>query len=313
MSARYPFTFHPRGWFQLGYSDELGPGAVQPLSAFGRELVLYRGEDGQPHLLDAYCPHLGAHLGHGGKVRGALIECPFHGWRLDGAGACVEIPHAKKIPPGAAIRSWPVRERSGVLLAYHGPAGADPAWQVPDFPELGSSEWTPPARKKWRIRVHAQEIAENLVDPMHFRYVHQTLAPAQTRVEVEGHLLRSFSIVQHPTPRGPVEGRIDGEAHGLALWLIRWSGIVDLVHLTSATPVDGEHVDLRVTFTVRRNPERPGAEQNVGNKLIAEICRQVEEDIPIWEHKLYRDRPAYSEGDGAISALRKWSRQFLEE
>jgi hypothetical protein len=39
----------------------------------------------------------------------------------------------------------------------------------------------------------------------------------------------------------------------------------------------------------------------------------VEEDIPIWENKIYRARPLYSEGDGPISALRRWSRQFLED
>src|SRR5205823_8983333 len=126
----------------------------------------------------------------------------------------VEVPHARKIPPGAAVRSWPVQERSGMLLAYHGPAGAEPGWQVPDFPEIGSAEWTPPQRRRWRIRVHMQEIAENIVDPMHFRYVHDTLTPAETRVEVGGHVLRSFSTVKQPTSRGPVDGRIDGEAHG---------------------------------------------------------------------------------------------------
>ena len=82
---RYPFPPFPDGWFQVGYSDELAPGQVVPLKYFGRELVLYRGEDGVAHLLDAHCPHLGAHLGHGGRVVGADIECPFHAWKFSGA------------------------------------------------------------------------------------------------------------------------------------------------------------------------------------------------------------------------------------
>jgi 3-ketosteroid 9alpha-monooxygenase subunit A len=45
---------------------------------------------------------------------------------------------------------------------------------------------------------------------------------------------------------------------------------------------------------------------------VAEIIRQVEEDIPIWEHKLYRPKPLLSAGDKSIPALRHWSRQFLE-
>ncbi len=56
--------------------------------------MLFRAEDGAPHLLDAHCPHLGAHLAVGGKVEAECIRCPFHGWKFDGAdGTCVEIPY----------------------------------------------------------------------------------------------------------------------------------------------------------------------------------------------------------------------------
>ncbi|MYE53293.1 MAG: Rieske 2Fe-2S domain-containing protein, partial [Gammaproteobacteria bacterium] len=67
----------PFGWFALCYSDELAVGEVKPLHYFERELVLWRGEDGTPRLLDAYCPHLGAHMGYGGKVDGPHLQCPF--------------------------------------------------------------------------------------------------------------------------------------------------------------------------------------------------------------------------------------------
>src|SRR5260221_8839982 len=107
---RFPCTSYPRGWFQVAYSDELANGGVQPLEYFGQKLVLFRGDDGAAHVLDAFCPHLGAHLGVGGKVFGAAIECPFHHWRLDGSGHCVSIPSSDKIPPTAAVRSWPVEE-----------------------------------------------------------------------------------------------------------------------------------------------------------------------------------------------------------
>ncbi|MBA17767.1 MAG: Rieske (2Fe-2S) protein, partial [Sphingomonas sp.] len=67
----------PFGWFGVGYSNELAVGEVRPVHYFGRELVLFRNENGEAGLLDAYCPHLGAHLGHGGKVEGDSIRCPF--------------------------------------------------------------------------------------------------------------------------------------------------------------------------------------------------------------------------------------------
>ena len=52
----------------------------------------------QVSIVDAYCPHLGANLGVGGRVQGNCIECPFHGWQFDGeTGQCVNIPYAEKV------------------------------------------------------------------------------------------------------------------------------------------------------------------------------------------------------------------------
>ena len=92
---------YPRGWFCVGISSELGPGDVRPASYFGRELVLFRTQAGEARVLDAYCPHLGAHLGHGGKIDGEVIVCPFHGWRFDGNGTGTAMLYGKRIPKAA--------------------------------------------------------------------------------------------------------------------------------------------------------------------------------------------------------------------
>jgi hypothetical protein len=52
------------------------------IRAFSRELVLFRTQGGQPALLDAFCPHLGANLSVGGRVVDGNIRCPFHGWQV---------------------------------------------------------------------------------------------------------------------------------------------------------------------------------------------------------------------------------------
>ena len=56
----------PFGWFMVAYTDELLVGEVKPLFYFGKDLVLWRGEDGRARVIDAYCKHLGAHMGYGG-------------------------------------------------------------------------------------------------------------------------------------------------------------------------------------------------------------------------------------------------------
>ena len=45
--SRYPFTPYPTGWFRLAYSDALATGEVKALHRFGRELVLFRTEEGR--------------------------------------------------------------------------------------------------------------------------------------------------------------------------------------------------------------------------------------------------------------------------
>lgn len=73
MGSRYPFPASPNGWFSVGACADLAPGDVRPVSYLGRDLVLFRGEDGAPRVFDAYCPHLGANLGVGGRGAGTEL------------------------------------------------------------------------------------------------------------------------------------------------------------------------------------------------------------------------------------------------
>ena len=63
----------------------------------GLNLAVFRDEHGVAHALDAYCPHMGANLGAGGRVKGNCLECPFHAWRFRGDdGKCTHIPYTDK-------------------------------------------------------------------------------------------------------------------------------------------------------------------------------------------------------------------------
>lgn len=86
------------------WSDDYGP-FVQLLiliidgtfSRLGEQVAVFRAQTGKAHVVDAYCPHLGANLAVGGRVLGDCIECPFHGWKFQGSdGKCVQIPYAEK-------------------------------------------------------------------------------------------------------------------------------------------------------------------------------------------------------------------------
>jgi hypothetical protein len=51
----------------------------------------------------------------------------------------------------------------------------------------------------------------------------------------------------------------------------------------------------------------------VGRAIIADLEKQMAEDIPIWENKRYYRRPLLSDGDGPFPVYRKWMRQFFSE
>ena len=57
----------PFGWYAIELTDFVVPGQVKPLRYFGKDLVIWRGlDDGKVRITDAWCKHLGAHMGHGG-------------------------------------------------------------------------------------------------------------------------------------------------------------------------------------------------------------------------------------------------------
>jgi nitrite reductase/ring-hydroxylating ferredoxin subunit len=131
-SPRYPFPV-PNGWFIVAESADLALGEVRALHYFDRDLVLFRGEDGSASVLDAHCQHLGAHLAVGGKVEGACIRCPFHGWRFEGeTGKCDDIPYGEitRIPPKAHTRSYRTIERNQMIWVWFHAEDGEPFYEV---------------------------------------------------------------------------------------------------------------------------------------------------------------------------------------
>lgn len=305
MSERLPLSI-PNGWFQVAYSDELDAGAVLPLRYFGKDLVLFRTHGGDIALLDAFCPHLGAHLGHGGVVEGDHIRCPFHAWEFDRAGVCRNVPYARRIPAKAKALPWHCIERNQMIWAWHHGAGEAPTWEVPEVPELSDDSWTSLERHRWTVRTHPQEMGENGVDRAHFQHVHGTKNVPESELHLDGHIRRAIQHVKMGTPRGEVEGEISIEAHGMGCTITRFTGICETVLLLSHAPIDDEKVDTRFAFSQNKADAHTG----VAAAVVKEVVRQMNQDIPIWEHKRYLPRPMLCDGDGPIPAYRRWASQF---
>ena len=311
----------PYGWYCVAYSNELPPGEVRPLKYFGEDLVLFRTEGGEAKVLEAYCPHLGAHLGHGGTVHAGSIACPFHGWQFDGAGMLTSVPYAKKTPPRVAgkqcLHSYPIKESRQLIWVWYHPERIAPLWEVDEVEELAGDNWTDYDCYEWQVKSVIQEMGENAVDTAHFVYVHGTPEIPVGEIIVEQHR-RSTDVaikvtdLDNPTPKGEapniVDGRLFTRSVGPGQTVQVFDTFFKTVMLGSVTPIDRETVHLRFTFT--QPIGQTEMQKNIGEMAIAEIVRQVKQDIPIWEHKKYRANPVLCDGDGPINKYRQWFQQF---
>lgn len=302
----------PNGWFAVEWSHALAEAEVKAMRRFGHELVLFRSRSGKPHLLDAYCAHLGAHLGVGGRVMGETIRCPFHAWRYDGAGRCVEIPYCQSIPPKAKVRSWEVVERNGMIFAWHHAEEKPPDWEVPTIPEIGHPDWTEPRCIDIEVPVHLQELAENNCDPIHFEFVHgmADVPPSEIQFAEDGRFFRMSGKGQRETPAGTFETELVRDTFGLGLSTVRVEGIpgVGTMLFASSTPVDADHTIMRWSLAVTRN-----IADEYGEEFMSGIVKGVDDDIPIWTHKIHRAKPVLCETDGYIAEFRRWTRQFYSD
>ncbi len=235
---RYPFPV-PNGWFVVAEGADLLPGEVRSLHLFGRDIVVYRTASGEPRVLDAPCPHLGAHLGVGGKVEGECLRCPFHGWSFGDDGRCVEIPYSDsdRVPSRAHARSYPTIERNQMIWAWYHAEEGEPFYEVPEVPEFSDPAWTPIDVRTFEIAVTCQDMAENNVDFAHFRYVHGTDAIPEDEFVVDGTYKRAVGQ----------DGNFVREGFGLGLGVLRIKGWVTF--LSSTTPIDEENVLVRWVFT----------------------------------------------------------------
>ncbi len=312
--SRYPFPI-PFGWFAVGYPDDFVAAAdAKALYYFGRHLVGWRDVEGAMHVMDAFCPHLGAHLGHGGHVEGCQIVCPFHGWHFDVDGHNAVIPYSERLNRKATLRVYPVVERNDAVMVWYHPDDAAPMWEVPTIPQFdGDPDFSTVIRTWYEIDAAWQEMAENAVDSAHFRFVHNT-ATVPTIEEYETGFPEAVtrSSQKFPTPRGVMEGRIDTHGWGPGLSVVWFTGIVDTVNLACTTPIEADRCIVRFNFRFRTMGDE-ATTSSVGKAFVAEVDKQMKEDRPIWEHKAHLVRPALADNDGPFMKFRRWAAQFYAE
>jgi len=183
-----------RYWHPVAAAGELtDEKPIRAVKILGEELVVYRDKRGNYGLVGEHCPHRLASLAYG-RVDEAGIRCPYHGWKFDGAGKCLEQPAE---PADSTFKgrikhvAYPVQYLGGLIYAYLGPTPAPllPRWDVLVW-EHG---------RRWIVKESVIECnwlqpMENSVDPSHLYWLHGDtghLAPTVDHYEEE-HIFTPF-------------------------------------------------------------------------------------------------------------------------
>lgn len=326
MVKEWPFKEHPTGWHLVEYSWNLAAGEVKPYTLFGSDVVLYRTSDGTVNMFDAYCPHLGAHLGHGGCVTGQTLACPWHGWEWALDGSNTRIPFVDSGPHKTAkLKRWPVRDIDGLIIVWHDAWGREPFWEWPGLPEFKDIEnfysIQDGATYYGVAPIKSQSGLENLADLMHFPFVHGSSEPGQmVRWHEQDHYLRGDIQVMFGgghestwlTPDGPMYGIIETESWGLGLGVARFRlGDLVVAQMICMTPVDDENSMIWSTIASSRQPKHPDKPGGMSKMLQDAQVIQVQNDFSIWSNQKYVQKPLFvgTERQWYVR-IRLWARQF---
>jgi nitrite reductase/ring-hydroxylating ferredoxin subunit len=327
---KYPSLPNPDGWFAVCFSNDLEPGTLMPRKLFDRDIVVFRTESGEAAILDAHCPHMGAHMGYGGRVEGETLRCPFHGFNFAVDGRCVSTPYATKIPPKCNAGSWPVRERNGVVLVWHHHLGHAPSFEIPSYDLDG---WLPLRTHEWTISSHPQETSENSVDLGHLAAVHnygdldvlEDVATDGPYLTIRYGMSRpGFGLDRNAINRADFRIHV----HGLGFSHVEVHELgrnIKIRYWVLCTPTHGDQCELRTACTTTVHPRpsevhpllglfpRTAASQLIQKIAFDEFCHDIAQDFEIWSHKRYLDPPVLASGDGPIGRYRRWCRQFYAQ
>jgi phenylpropionate dioxygenase-like ring-hydroxylating dioxygenase large terminal subunit len=228
----------------------------------------------------------------------------------------VKSPTRKNIPPKAKetkIFTYPTVEKNNLVYAWYHPNGEEPHYEVETYPEISDPEWGDEFEKfEYRIKCHIQDMAENAVDAAHFMYVHGVASYPEFEVTYKDQKRFFYQKADMVTPRGTVKGKISGASNGPGDNFTKFEGICDTLLLGSTTPTENEEVITRFSFLQKKvNGEVPTG--GVGAAIIADINKQVKEDIPVWENKKYASKPVLCDSDGPIAKFRKHFATFYAD
>ena len=196
----------PQGWYAVITSEEVPADGPVGADFLGGRVVVYRTAAGDPVVMTARCPHMGADLALGDVVEDA-IRCTYHHFCFAPSGACSKIPSDGPIPTAARLHSYPAVESFGLVWAWHGEG--PPLYPPPTVRDYDEQDLVYRVKRTNVFEVAPWLSIGNTFDFMHLRYVHDldfAIEPEDVRYEGEHHIELDIPFVSKET--GTFEQRI---------------------------------------------------------------------------------------------------------
>jgi len=160
-----------RYWLPVLLATELPEPDCAPVRAklLGEQLVAFRDTQGRLGLIEEFCAHRGVSLWFGRNEEDG-IRCPYHGWKYDVTGQCVDLPSEPEMCRNIKLKSYPAIERAGMIWAYLG--------SPDDKPPEPAYDWTqvPPAHRYISKRLQETnylQAMEGALDSIHSGFLHR--------------------------------------------------------------------------------------------------------------------------------------------
>lgn len=162
----------------------------------GRNLVIFRSEDGEPVILDDRCSHRAYPLSLGTLVNGE-VQCGYHGLRFNCAGTCVWAPNQDRVPSKANLTPLPVAEVGPWTWVWMGDPDKADHTKLPSIPWYDDPEWTTVSGME-PLEARYELLVDNLLDLSHETFLHAGYigtpevaeTPFTTSVDKEGEIVR---------------------------------------------------------------------------------------------------------------------------
>ncbi len=251
-----------RYWHPICPASELSDSSPKKrIRVLGEDLVLFRDGKGRVGLVAEQCAHRRASLYYG-FVEDDGLRCPYHGWKFDVAGNCIEQPFEPAGTPlkGEACQAaYQVQKLAGMFWAYLGPT---PAPLLPRWEPLVSTKGPRSIYVLPQLQCNWLQVMENSVDTTHTYYLHGHMLVTRGQAEQAAYYYRpiedyDFEVVKEDTWAGVRKIRTYGGeqaekelGHPLIFPCILLSPQREHIVMHFRLPVDDTHTQIyRIEFT----------------------------------------------------------------